>query len=196
MKFIRIAQLLLILPLMLVAIGYSLPSSSVAEGEIIVSAEPKQIFELLNNPNNHPLWAPWVYSAGNQAGLSFKTAGATQGKGAKLLWQSDGNDVGNGSTEITSSVPYKFLTGDIRSNDLLSTDQLSNDGPFNEVPRIYYKFTVYNNLSNTEAQVVFQYQSFEQGPLGRLIATVFGNPMKHETEKHTQKDRPSQRIDI
>ena len=153
---------------MLIAIGYSLPSSSVAEGEINVRAEPKLIFELLDTPGNHPLWAPWVYSAEKQAGLSFETTGATNGTGAKLLWRREDSGSGNGSTEIASSVPYKFLTGNLL---------------FNKIPAAYYKFTVYNNLSNTEAQVVFQYQSIEQGPLSRLIATVFGNPMKRDLDE-------------
>ena len=153
---------------MLVAIGYSLPPNSVAEGEIYVRAEPKRIFELLDTPGNHPLWTPWVYSADNQAGLSFETAGATNGTGAKLFWRNEDSDSGNGSTEITSSVPYKFLTGDLL---------------FNKIPAADYKFTVYNNTTNTEAQVVFQYQSIEQGPLSRLIATVFGNPTKQDLDE-------------
>ena len=156
----------MMLPLMLVAIGYSLPPSSHAESEIIVHAAPRIIYGFLNTPGDHPLWAPWVYDP--QKPIKFEVTSVTEGRGAMLSWRSnDGSvyndEMTNGGTTITSSIPYKFLTGDLT---------------FNNVPTASYKFTIYNNKANTQARVLFQYQSIEQGPMDRLSAALFGNSMK------------------
>ena len=156
----------MMLPLMLVAIGYSLPPNSDADGEIIILTEPKIIYSLLNSPSSHSLWAPWVY--GLQSQIKTETTGAAKSEGAKLSWlYNDDNvndgDIRSGSTTITTGVPYKFLTGDLLINN---------------VPTASYKFTIYNNAANTQARVFFQYQSLEQGPLGRLRAALFGNRIK------------------
>jgi hypothetical protein len=166
MKFVRIVQLVMMLPLMVVAIGYSLPPSSHAESEVIVQAEPRIIYGFLNTPDDHPLWAPWIYDP--QKSITLEITGAAKGKGAKLSWQNNNGDVfndqmTNGGTTITSSIPYKFLTGDL---------------VINNVPTASYKFTIYNNKANTQARVLFQYQSIEQGPMDRLRAALFGNSMK------------------
>ena len=166
MKFIRIVQLVMMLPLMLVAIGYSLPPNSNAYGEIIIHAEPKIIYGLLNSPSSHPLWAPWVYDLQSQ--IKTETTGVAKGEGAKLSWLYNDNsrnhgDTRSGSTTITTGVPYKFLTGDLLINN---------------VPNASYKFTIYNNAANTQARVFFQYQSLEQGPLDRLRAALVGNRIK------------------
>ena len=160
----------MMLPLMLVAIGYTLPPSSHAESEIVIHAEPKSIYSFLNTPGNHPLWAPWVYNPQQPAELEI--SGSAEGKEAKLYWRNTDNGllsdkITNGETTITSSIPYKFLTGDL---------------VFNNVPTASYKFTIYNNKANTQARILFQYQSLEKGPMNRLSATMFGNDIKSELD--------------
>lgn len=164
------------LPLMLVAIGYTLPFNSNAESEIIIQAAPRIIYQLINKPAQHLLWAPWVYDP--EQTIRHESTRILQGKGATFSWLDSGGAVNsggsvnngavaNGSTTITSSIPYKFITGDL---------------VFNKLPTASYKFTIYNNKANTQARVLFQYQSLEQGPINRLITAMFGNRRQSELD--------------
>ena len=93
---------LLGLLIVLVAVGFLLPSTAHVERHILIQAEPAQIFPFLNAPRAFNLWSPW---ARRDPQTRYDFSGPERGEGAHMRWHSEHPQVGSGSQEIIASVP-------------------------------------------------------------------------------------------
>lgn len=97
----RFAGSLVGLLVMLAAIGLLLPSTAHVERQILIQAEPDQVFPFLNAPRAFNLWSPW---ARRDPSTQYRFSGPEQGVGAHMAWHSEHPQVGSGSQEIIASV--------------------------------------------------------------------------------------------
>lgn len=103
MAFARLAfRVLLGLLILLVLIGFLLPSSRVVERDIVVQAPPAEVFAHLNSMRAFHAWSPWS-AIDPETVYTFE--GPEQGVGSRMSWSSGNQQVGEGSQEITMSQP-------------------------------------------------------------------------------------------
>jgi hypothetical protein len=103
MAFARLLfRVLLILLILLAVIGLLLPSSARVERSILIDAPASAIFPHLNNMRAFHAWSPW---SDIDPDTQYRFEGPDQGVGSRMSWQSGHNQVGQGSQEITASVP-------------------------------------------------------------------------------------------
>ena len=66
-----------------------------------IKAPPEKVFALINDFKAWPSWSPWEKK---DPAMKRSYGAVTSGKGATYAWEGN-NDVGQGSMEITESVP-------------------------------------------------------------------------------------------
>ncbi|MGS2723283.1 SRPBCC family protein [Porticoccus sp. GXU_MW_L64] len=102
----KILKGLLLLVLLLVVVGFILPGSTHVERSTIINAPKSEVFAYLNDYQKFNLWSPWV---AKDPDTRYEFSGPASGVGAKMSWQSDSDQVGSGSQEITVSRPSEYL---------------------------------------------------------------------------------------
>lgn len=103
MAFARLAFRVLFIVLILFAvIGLLLPSSTAVERSIVVRAPADKVFPHLNGMRAFHAWSPW---SAIDPETVFEFSGPEQGVGSRMHWSSGNQQVGQGSQEITLSVP-------------------------------------------------------------------------------------------
>ncbi len=90
---------LFFLLLVVVVIGFFLPSKVKMGRSIEISRDAATIFQVVNSLNNFNKWSPWFEKDIN---AKYVVSGSTTGVGSKLSWQGNIN-VGSGSNEIIAS---------------------------------------------------------------------------------------------
>ncbi len=95
---------LLAIVALLVIVGFFLPSTVHLERSTTIAAPQSTVFTLVNGFARMNDWSPW---AKIDPSTVYTYEGPGHGVGAKMAWQSDHPDVGNGSQEITGSQPYE-----------------------------------------------------------------------------------------
>ena len=104
MAFARlIFKVLLILLVLLVMIGFLLPSSAKVERSIVINASPAAVFPHLNGMRAFHAWSPW---SAIDPETQYQFDGPESGIGSRMTWHSGDARVGQGSQEITESKPY------------------------------------------------------------------------------------------
>lgn len=103
MAFARLLfRTLLVLLILLVVIGFLLPSRAEVERSIVIDAPPSKIFPELNGMRAFHAWSPWSEM---DPDTSYEFDGPEQGVGSRMRWASGDAQVGEGSQEITVSLP-------------------------------------------------------------------------------------------
>jgi uncharacterized protein YndB with AHSA1/START domain len=103
MAFARLLfRVLLGLLFLLVVIGFLLPSAAQVERSIVIEAPVERVFPHLNSMRAFHAWSPW---SDVDPSTRYHFEGPEQGVGSRLTWQSGDSRVGQGSQEITASVP-------------------------------------------------------------------------------------------
>jgi hypothetical protein len=103
MAFARLLfRVLLTLLILLAVIGFLLPSSARVERDIVINAPPAEIFPHLNSMRAFHAWSPW---ADIDPDTRYEFQGPEKGVGSRMTWQSGNSQVGQGSQEITESLP-------------------------------------------------------------------------------------------
>jgi uncharacterized protein YndB with AHSA1/START domain len=103
MAFARLLfRVLLILLILLAVIGLLLPSAARVERSTLIDAPPSVIFPHLNGMRAFHAWSPW---SDIDPDTQYRFEGPDQGVGSRMNWQSGHTQVGQGSQEITASVP-------------------------------------------------------------------------------------------
>ncbi len=100
----RLVVGLLLLVAMLVAVAFFLPREISIARSITINAPETDIFPHLNSPKKFNVWSPW---AARDPKTRYTFSGPTEGKGAKMAWQSDHPEVGSGSQQIVESESMK-----------------------------------------------------------------------------------------
>ncbi len=100
MRTLRYLVLALIfLLLVVVVIGFFLPSKVKMERSIDIDRDAATIFQVVNSLSNFNKWSPWFEKDIN---AQYTVSGNVAGVGSKLSWQGNQN-VGTGSNEIIES---------------------------------------------------------------------------------------------
>ncbi len=111
MKTLKKVLLILgILILLIVIVGFCLPSKVHVERSIIIKAPVNMAYEQVNTLKNWENWSPW-HKIDPKMGLTY--AGPASGKGASYSWTSTNGSVGNGTLTITDNMPDSFVNTDM-----------------------------------------------------------------------------------
>lgn len=103
MAFARLAfRTLLIILVLLIGIGLLLPSSASVERSIVIDAPPERVFPHIDSMRAFHAWSPWAVL---DPSTTYAFEGPERGVGSRMTWQSGNSAVGNGSQEITASLP-------------------------------------------------------------------------------------------
>ena len=106
----KILTVLAILVVVLVAIGFSLPTEYEVSRSIVIDSSPKQIHKYVDDLSNWPLWSPWIKK---DPDLKITTGEVVSGVGATQNWI--GKD-GEGSLVFTYSDPDSGIEYDLDFN--------------------------------------------------------------------------------
>ncbi len=108
----RIAIVMVVLLLILVVVGFILPSKYQAERSITIKAPAETIFEQVNDLEKRVLWSPWE---ADDPDMEITFGKIMAGKGASYSW--DGEKHGKGMLTITKSQPYSLIVTDLDFGD-------------------------------------------------------------------------------
>ena len=98
---LTIAALLALVVMVVLGLTARQPATLTLTRSIEIAAPPDKIFPLINDFKRWEAWSPWEKK---DPAMKRTWGSTTSGKGAIYAW--DGNsDVGQGSMEITESVP-------------------------------------------------------------------------------------------
>lgn len=115
MGFARLAlRVLLILLILLAVIGLLLPSSTAVERSIVIDAPAAKVFPHLNGMRAFHAWSPWS-DIDPETVYTFE--GPEQGVGSRMSWYSGNQRVGQGSQEITISIPDQQVESALQFGD-------------------------------------------------------------------------------
>ena len=107
MRFFKKLMLgLLVAVAFFIIVGMFLPREVTVSREALINAPPEKVFVHINDLKKWDTWSPWAKRDPN---MKQEFSGPTEGLGQKVVWTSDHEQVGNGSQEITESVPGKTV---------------------------------------------------------------------------------------
>lgn len=90
------------LAVLLVLIGFFLPSTAHIERSTTIDSPPAKVFALVNGYRSFNKWSPW---AERDPATEYMFEGPESGVGAKMSWTSENPQVGTGFQQITVSEP-------------------------------------------------------------------------------------------
>lgn len=93
--------------LLVLVVGWFLPTSVRVERSIEADAEPATVYGIVSGFRRFNEWSPWK-DLDPQTRYTY--SGPESGVGARMEWQSDQPDVGSGSQEITAVDPGRSVT--------------------------------------------------------------------------------------
>lgn len=115
MAFARLAfRVLFVLLILFALIGLLLPSSTAVERVIVIDAPADKVFPHLNSMRAFHAWSPWT-AIDTQTVFEFE--GPEQGIGSRMTWFSGDQRVGQGSQEITASIPDREVETALQFGD-------------------------------------------------------------------------------
>lgn len=139
MAFARLLfRVLLILLFLLVVIGFLLPSSAKVERSILIDASAEDIFPHLNGMQAFHAWSPWTDI---DPDTRYRFEGPEQGVGSRMSWESGHDQVGQGSQEITVSIPYERVDTQLQFGDKGSGTAAFVLEPEGRATRVRWQFT-------------------------------------------------------
>lgn len=100
---------------LLVAVSFLLPAESHVERSIVIKAAAQPVFEQVNTLKNWEKWSPWHKMDPN---MKLTYQGPVSGNGAKYIWTSDQDEVGNGSLTITESKPGESILTEMNFGEM------------------------------------------------------------------------------
>lgn len=98
---------LVVVAIVLVAVGFFLPSTVHVERSTTIDAPRSIVFRVLNDLRRFNDWSPWADIAPDETEYSF--SGPDTGQGATMSWESDHPDVGAGAQTIVASQPHEYV---------------------------------------------------------------------------------------
>lgn len=114
---------------LVVAVGFLLPSTVHVERSIMVDAPAAAIFPWVNDFKKSNQWSPW---ADRDPEMKREISEPSFGVGATLSWESDQDDVGTGSQTIVESVADKRVVTELdfgeQGGGKASFDLVEGDG--------------------------------------------------------------------
>jgi len=96
-----------------VIIGLILPNHAHVERTVEVANPVTQVYDILNGYRRYNAWQPWT---GVDPHAQYTREGPDFGVGAKFNWTSFEKQLGNGSLEITESLPNEMIKMSMTNN--------------------------------------------------------------------------------
>ncbi|AOE50563.1 SRPBCC family protein [Kangiella sediminilitoris] len=96
--------------IVLIVVGFFLPQTAHVERSITIDASRDTVFQKVNSFEDYNSWSPWFERDPNAA---YQYSGPDSGVGAKMSWQSDNPQVGNGTQEIIESDYPEYVKAEI-----------------------------------------------------------------------------------
>jgi len=124
----KILLVLGILVLLIIVIGFCLPSKVRVERSVVIKAPANMAFDQVNTLKNWEGWSPWHHI---DPKMQLTYSGPASGSGASYTWKSDNKKVGNGILTITASNPDSLVKTDM---DFMDHGKGSADFTFTKVP--------------------------------------------------------------
>ncbi len=107
MKFIKIFGLtILIIAALFILVSLFLPSTGSVKRSILINSTAPVIFNQINTLKNWENWSPW-HKLDPDMKLTYE--GPPSGKEALYRWESSHPKVGNGTLQITESIPFDLI---------------------------------------------------------------------------------------
>lgn len=108
----KVVFAILLLPILLIAVSFFLPSRYRVERSVLVTAKPEAIFPLLNELRRWPEWTAWTTN--REPSLVYTQSGPASGVGAVQSWTANS---GNGTIKLTASDPAKGIGYELNFNE-------------------------------------------------------------------------------
>lgn len=110
-----------IVGLIVIAVGISfvLPQNVKVARSVVVETSPEHVFSLLSTYETFNSWSPWAKRDPN---TKYTFEGPSHGVGARMRWESDHPNVGNGMQEITAIVPNERIEVFLDFGDMGQSD--------------------------------------------------------------------------
>ncbi|NJN24474.1 MAG: SRPBCC family protein [Acaryochloridaceae cyanobacterium RL_2_7] len=89
---------------LLMGFGFLLPGQAHVERDILIAANPEQIFPYIGDFHAWNNWSPWAKMDSN---AEFSLTG--EGLGQRMEWKSDNPDVGDGAQEVIAFEAPKMM---------------------------------------------------------------------------------------
>lgn len=103
MKVVKVAGIVVAVILVLFfGIAFVLPDEQHVERSVLIEAEPETVYDLVDSFDRFNEFSPWY---ARDPGMKQTLEGPPEGVGHRMLWESDEDDVGNGSQEIVAVSP-------------------------------------------------------------------------------------------
>ena len=109
----RIAVILLLFLIIIVAISFFLPSSFHMERKIIINADKEQVFKQVNDLKNWGNWSVWALKDPTIYNNEEAFSSQHKGSGASFNWDSKNDELGSGSIKIVLSTTNKYIENSI-----------------------------------------------------------------------------------
>ncbi len=115
-----------------------LPRVAAVSRSIEIAAPPAKVFALLNGYRRFNEWSPW---AGRDPAAKYTYAGPDSGKGARMSWTSEKDDVGSGSQEIVEAIAGKLVRTRLDFADMGTADAAFTLEPAGSGTRLTWGFS-------------------------------------------------------
>ncbi len=137
MMFKRISFGALLLFVVLVVIGYMLPTQVHVERSITVERPARVLFTIIDDYRYFKQWSPWLARDPN---AEYVISGPDTGVGARLSWTGEPHLVGSGWQEIIASKPYEQIDIRLDLDSQGSADTRFTFQPVGGATRITWSF--------------------------------------------------------
>ena len=102
----RLAIALAVIAAIFLGGGLLLPREATVSRSTVIAAPPQKVFDLVNGYKRFHEWSPWQL---RDPQAKYSLSGPATGKGARMSWSSEKDDVGSGTQEIVESVPGRLV---------------------------------------------------------------------------------------
>ena len=157
---IRLLQVVLVLLLILVGVGFLLPGSTEIEREVVIDTQQPLIFELVSDHQKIQQWSPW---AKLDPKAEWVFAEQSSGVGASMSWTSEHPELGSGSaTYVDYQAPSSVAM------------QLHMDGRGEGLTSFFLQ------PEGEAVKVVWRYEAVHDNLLARYLGLMLDNTLEQQ----------------
>lgn len=98
----RLFALLLAFVVVLIVVGFLLPTTVTVERSRVIEQPPEVLFEVLTDMRHFVQWAPWT---SGDADVDYRLEGPSSGEGATLVWNEESEDGGGRLWIVSADAP-------------------------------------------------------------------------------------------